>query len=222
MKKVLKRLFALIPAYAILPVLSFLLVNFLAFTVTEWTMDSVTRYAIALPLDEKIPFLPPFILVYVLAFGQWALSWILIARESPETVCRFAFADIVSKLIALACFLLYPTTMDRPAFEVTDFFTFLVRFIYQVDKPYNLFPSIHVIESYLALRAAFQLKHVSKAYRAFSIVFTVLVCLAILFVKQHLVLDIPGGILACEMGLLAARICHRPLKTLSERLPYGK
>ena len=43
-------------------------------------------------------------------------------------------------------------------------------------------------------------------YKAFSGVFAVLVCASTVLVKQHVLLDIPAGILLAEFGLLMARL----------------
>ena len=216
MKRLLSLIRKLIPDYAWVYLGSFLAVNFVAFSLTQILMDDVTRYNLTLPIDDRIPLVPWFVIIYMIAFAQWAISWILISRESKEAVRYFAIADIISKLICLAVFVFYPTTMDRPSVEVTDLFTWILKnVIYGVDKPYNLLPSIHIIESHLALRAAFSLKKPPKFYRWIHIPLNVMIALSILFIKQHVFVDIPGGIIACEIGLFGAWLITKKRKLTS-------
>ena len=213
MKRLLSLIKKVIPEYAWVYLGSFLAVNFVAFSLTQILMDNVTRYSVTLPIDDKIPLIPWFVIIYMGAFAQWIISWILISRESKEAVRYFAIADIISKLLCLAIFVFYPTTMERPSVEVTNLFTWLLKnVIYAVDKPYNLFPSIHIIESHLALRAAFLLKKPPKYYKWIQIPANILITLSILFVKQHVLLDIPGGFVACEIGLLGAYLLLKKRK----------
>ena len=202
-----------IPDYAWIYLIQVILVNFAVFSLTQILLDGIPRYDMTLPLDGKIPFVPSFVLFYVSAFVQWGLSWFLIARESKETLRYYATADIFAKLLCLLFFVFYPTTMDRPDFEVTGLLTWGLKLIYTIDKPYNLFPSIHILASHLALRAAFRLQKPPKFYRWIQIPLSVLIFLSILLVKQHVVLDIPSGVIVCELGLLGAYLMSRKRKS---------
>ncbi|MBO6159838.1 MAG: phosphatase PAP2 family protein [Firmicutes bacterium] len=217
MTKIINFVKKLLPSYAIGPLAAVIFVNFVVFSGTQLLMDDVNRYSVLTEIDRLVPFVPAFIYIYFLAFAQWFLSWILIAREGKPFLYRFAAADILSKLICLIFFVFYPTVMDRPVFEVTGAATFLVNLAYQVDKPYNLFPSIHVLESCMACAAAFSFSRPPKYSRTLNILFSLLVCLSVMFVKQHAFLDIPGGIAAALLGLLGARLLKNPIDRLARR-----
>ena len=66
-------------------------------------------------------------------------------------------------------------------------------------------PSIHVLGSWIAVRAAFQMKDVHWLYKAANVIMLILCCLSVVYVKQHYVIDIPAGILVTEIGLAAAK-----------------
>ncbi|MBQ2042757.1 MAG: phosphatase PAP2 family protein, partial [Firmicutes bacterium] len=104
------------------------------------------------------------------------------------------------------CFIVYPTIIERPSIEVTDFFTWVLNFIYAADRPFNCLPSIHVLASWIAMRAAFVMKKPGNAYKAVMAVITVLCMLSVIFTKQHYVIDIPAGILAAEAGLAISKL----------------
>ena len=210
----------LIPSYAYLPLILVVSFNFISFSMTQLLMGEAGRHTLFTSLDHAIPFVPGFIYIYVLAFVQWGVNWIPIAREGKEFCYYYAMADIVAKIVCFLFFVFYPTIMIRPEFEVTGFTTFLVDLIYKIDKPYNLFPSIHVLGSYLATRVSFRLSKAPRYYRLANVVLTCLVCLSILFVKQHVVLDIPGGILACEIGLTIAYLCRNRVRRTIRRISH--
>ena len=139
----LKQTNPLIPKYAIKPLALALLVNSCVYMGIAQLRRFLTFSSLETPLDTALPFLAPFVLFYVLAFVQWGLNYLLIARDSKELCYRFAFGNIIAKLICLFFFVFLPTTLARPEVTGTDLCNRLVRLIYTFDPPVNLFPSIH-------------------------------------------------------------------------------
>lgn len=167
----------------------------------------LTFSSLETPLDTALPFLAPFVLFYVLAFVQWGLNYLLIARDSKELCYRFAFGNIIAKIICLFFFLLLPTTLARPEVTGTDLCSRLVRLIYTSDPPVNLFPSIHCLESWCCIRASFLLKKSNRAYQTATLIMSLGVFASTLFIKQHVIADVFGGIVVFEAGFwLAGRI----------------
>ena len=98
----------------------------------------------------------------------------------------------------------------------TGFCEWLVRFIYQMDAPVNLFPSIHCLESWCAIHAAFAMKKMPKWYRLVTVVMSLGVFASTLFIKQHVILDMFGGIAVFEIGYwIAGKIVPRLHKKVS-------
>ena len=58
--------------------------------------------------------------------------------------------------------------------------------------------------SYFVWRGTLGCKKVPLWYKVFNFVFLVLVCLSILFVKQHVIVDIPAALIISESAI---RIC---------------
>ena len=164
-----------------------------------------------LPLDAYIPFVPAMMLVYVLAFVQWLVCFALLVWEPPRRCRYFALGIVFAELICAACFLIYPTWMaNRPVPEGTDFFNRLTAFIFAADDPSrNLFPSLHCAFSWLSLRVTLASERVKTPLRVANAVFTLLVFASVVLVKQHVVVDIPAGVAAAELGLLLSRLCRR-------------
>lgn len=197
----------MIPKYAIKPLALALLVNSCVYMGIAQLRRFLTFSSLETPLDTVLPFLAPFVLFYVLAFVQWGLNYLLIARDSKELCYRFAFGNIIAKLICLFFFVFLPTTLARPEVTGTDLCSRLVRLIYTFDPPVNLFPSIHCLESWCCIRASFLLKKSNRAYQTATLIMSLGVFASTLFIKQHVIADVFGGIVVFEAGFrLAGRI----------------
>ena len=105
----------LIPKYARKPLLITLGINCVVYYGPKLLMPVLHYHKLQTALDPLIPQVPVFIYIYVLAFLQWGLGYIIIARDSRERCYRVLSGEIIVKLIALTIFLLWPTVMDRPA-----------------------------------------------------------------------------------------------------------
>ena len=206
MKKLRKFWDWFIPSYARLPLLIVLLFNFFAFYLPKVLTPILNLHTIHTALDDKIPLVPGFIFVYVLAFAQWGFGYIIIARDSRERCYRVLSGELISKAMSMLVFLFYATRMDRPTVEVHDFTTWFLAFIYRMDTPINLFPSLHCLESWLCFRGAIGLKRMPRWYTWFQFVFTLLVFATVLLVKQHVWPDILGGVAFAELGQLLGRL----------------
>ncbi len=203
----LKKTNPLIPKYAIKPLALALLVNSCVYMGIAQLRRFLTFSSLETPLDTALPFLAPFVLFYVLAFVQWGLNYLLIARDSKELCYRFAFGNIIAKLICLFFFVFLPTTLARPEVTGTDLCSRLVRLIYTFDPPVNLFPSIHCLESWCCIRASFLLKKSNRTYQTATLIMSLGVFASTLFIKQHVIADVFGGIVVFEAGFrLAGRI----------------
>ena len=211
--KIKEKINDLLPKYAVLPLILALMVNNCIYIGVAQFKNVLSFSSLATSLDEKIPLITPFVIFYVLAYIQWILNYILIGRDSKALCYRFVSGDILSKIICLFFFILMPTTLIRPEITGTDIFSQLVRFIYSVDSPVNLFPSIHCLESWCCIRAAFKL-HLktperTHIYQAATIIMSLGVFASTLFIKQHVIVDVFGGIAAFEIGLRCADLLRK-------------
>ena len=75
-----------------------------------------------------------------------------------------------------------------------------------MDSPDNLFPSIHCLESWVCLRTAFAIKGLPSWYKGASAVMTVGVFLSTVFLKQHVVVDMVGAVVAVELGFWIMKV----------------
>ena len=205
--KLKETLHNLLPKYAVFPLILALVINNCVYIGAAQLRDSLTFHSLETPLDRAIPLLTPFILFYIFAYVQWGINYIFIGRDSKTLCYQFVFADILSKIICLFFFLLFPTTLIRPEITGTDLCSRLVQLIYTIDAPVNLFPSIHCLESWACIRAAFLLKKSNRTYKVVTVLMSLGVFASTLLIKQHVIVDVFGGILVFEVGFwIAGRI----------------
>lgn len=195
-----------IPEYGLLSLISCFLVNSIIYWGTQLLMKDKIHYDFTSELDNKIPFVKEWVVIYLVCYVFWAANYILISREGKDEWFRFAFADMLSRIICGVFFIALPTTNVRPAVDGNDIFSWLMRLVYMKDLPTNLFPSIHCLVSWFCFIGIKKSKKVPLWYKVFSCIFAILVCLSTQFTKQHYLIDIIGGIVLAELCYYIA--CH--------------
>ncbi len=208
----------ILPIYAWIPLLFAVVFNFAAYIGGNLISQNKYHYHIDLPIDAMIPVVPFFITFYVLAYVQWILGYIIICRESRERCFRVMTAEVTAKIICLLFFIFFPTTAERDMLTGDGIFIWLTNLVYSVDTPNNLLPSIHCLESYAVFRGAIGLKKTPKWYLPVMLFFSIGVFASTVFLKQHVIIDIPAGILVFELGLLITKLTRSDEK-LSALLP---
>ena len=166
---------------------------------------SWSRFDLTTSLDSMIPFSAPWIIIYApVCFILWGIGFYYTGREARPVCFRIVKADIIALCICFICFLGFPTTMVRPAVSGRDIFSRMIRLVYGIDVPVNLFPSIHCMLIWLFARTSRQLEKAPSWYRTVIWPAAFLVIISTLFVKQHVVADVLAGVLTAEAGILAA------------------
>lgn len=174
----------------------------------------VPIHLVSIPLDNRIPFIPVFVIFYYSWFIYCAVPMLLfLFFDEDDYLKSFAFLAIgMASFIIINYF--YSTGLDiRPAsVPGTDIFSAMVRKIYSVDTPTNVLPSIHVYNSvgiHICLLHSNLLKKVlarfsadqkdyEKKFRITSTVsgiWAILIIFSTLFIKQHSVIDLLAGLL---------------------------
>ncbi len=205
LKRTVNRIRSLLPDYGWVCLIFLILVQCAVFWATRIPLMFMEKMDLSLPLDDRIPFRPVWISIYVLSFASWAITFFLLFRQRKDHVYRNSAAYFLTLVLTGATFLLLPGAIERPEVPGRDFFSFLTRLIYAVDQPNNLCPSLHVICSYYCWRALWDTESIPLWYRRFNFVFLLLVCCCILLVKQHVIVDIPAGVLVSELPLQLAK-----------------
>lgn len=150
------------------------------------------------PLDDRIPFLPYFVVAYcswhpiMILVGLW-----LLFRDGSAFRRYMQFIAIGFTASTLICFLI-PNGQDlRPAvFENPNIFTAILSGIYRADTNTNVFPSVHVIGCLALIFTALDSAGLKKV-RMPLILWSFVIIASTVFVKQHSILDVFGAIVLC-------------------------
>ena len=147
-------------------------------------------------IDDRIPFIPSFVIFYVMWYLFLILIPLLILKYNKKVFDKYIVVSIVYAILEGIIFILFPTTMNRQPLVVTDISTWVVDIIYKVDTPVcNLFPSAHCAFSILFIISILDVKEVKKEYKILIIISSLLIILSTLFIKQHVVIDVLGALL---------------------------
>ncbi len=146
-------------------------------------------------LDDTIPFIRYFIIPYMIWMPFLYLTFIYFYFKDRELYFRALFAYTLSVLICYGIYLLFQTTVPRLQLQDNDLLSRMVMFVYQNDAPYNCFPSIHCLSSYLLFIAAKSSPAIRpKSVAAIGVVAWFII-ISTLFVKQHVVMDVLAGVM---------------------------
>lgn len=181
---------------------------------------SAYHHSLEVWADGLIPFLPWTVSIYLGCFLFWTVLYLYFARGDRVFALRFFSADLMAKGVCFLFFLLLPTTNLRPPVPGDGLWDHLLRFVYQVDAPSNLFPSIHCLVSWLCFIGARNCKNLPPwAVRSTGLT-AALICLSTLTTRQHVLADVAGGILLAELSWWAAGSPYisQPFSRLAQRL----
>jgi len=162
------------------------------------------------PLDDRIPFVKEFVLVYVLWYPLMVGMTFYLLFTDRRAFVRYAAAVIAGLSASVIIFFIFPSGQEmRPAsLPGNDLCSALLRGIYAADTNTNVLPSMHVVGTLAAMAAAWDAPSVSHPVRWSILALGVLINLSTVLVKQHSVLDIFAGvILFLPIWLLVYRRC---------------
>lgn len=195
--------------HALLPLLYFPL-YMLAFSYLERTVT--TEFALVhMKLDDYIPFIEYFVVPYYLWFPYIAATVVTFLFLDKKDYYKLCITLGTGMTLFLLVSYLIPNGHDlRPvAFPRDNIFSSLVKAMYGIDTPTNLFPSIHCYNSimaHIAIRENETLKK-RKGIRVCSFILCVSIVLSTMFIKQHSVFDAFTAIL---LSIIMYLLVYKP------------
>jgi uncharacterized BrkB/YihY/UPF0761 family membrane protein len=111
--------------------------------------DRGTIYHIPTFIDNAIQFNKYFIVPYVIWYFYVFFIIFYFAVYSENKYFRLIIGIVTGMLVCFIIYYFFPTVVPRPTVYGDDIFARAVKIIYTRDKPYNCFPSIHVLDSVL-------------------------------------------------------------------------
>jgi membrane-associated phospholipid phosphatase len=140
-------------------------------------------------IDDKIPFLPIFILPYIIWYafilGYLIYFWYKDTRVYLKTLTMI----VIGELVCFVIYFFFQTTVPRPDLVGDGILIELVGMIYSHDQPFNAFPSIHVLTTFAIILGNINISNKHIIHSIFVPVMGSLIIISTLFVKQHYILD---------------------------------
>ena len=156
-------------------------------------------------LDDMIPFVRQFVLVYVLWYPLMLGTTLYLLLKDRRAFLRYARSVVLGLTACMLTFVLLPSGQElRPA-EVpgSDLTARLLRAIYAADTNTNVFPSMHVVGTLAAVIGIFDSRSAPRGVQWGVAALGVLINTSTVLIKQHSVLDILGGVVLYWLVYLA-------------------
>jgi len=149
--------------------------------------------------ERYIPFVPAMIIPYMSIDLLFVLAPFLCRDRAEVKVLAQRLTAVV--IGAAVCFLIYPLELAVPRPHAEGFFGAIYNGFTQLDRPYNLSPSMHIaLRTVLAAHFA---KHCGGTLRLAMHVWFCLIGCSTLLLYQHHVIDVVGGFVLATLVMYA-------------------
>ena len=172
------------------------------FFASMWVMELLNRpfgivRDLSIPFDQVIPLWPWTVVIYM----TWAPLIIALAfvyfLYDRHLMRRYLITMGVGQLLANLTFPFFQTAIPRPyeqVFSGTDIFSKMLAIVYRVDNHYCGFPSIHVINCVITMVMIWSFREAKTWVKLLVTIYFGFIAITTVTTKQHVVLDIPGGV----------------------------
>lgn len=161
--------------------------------------ENPDRHAMYMDWELGVPLVPWMIVIYLSYVGVFLLLPMVMKKE--QALVSLAYSFLASTLVATVIFVLFPGELGYHRPEYVAGFDFFFQGLYEIDRPHNLYPSIHVTFSALTAWAMVHQTNV-RWFHVAILGWAVLLAASVILVHQHHLFDI-------LTGLLLAGGCYR-------------
>ncbi|MBM71248.1 MAG: hypothetical protein CL847_00490 [Crocinitomicaceae bacterium] len=147
--------------------------------------------------ELEIPLIPGFILLYtsfyfLLLLGFWTC-------KTKVDLQNLSVQMVVCAIIAAFVFVASPAELGYTRSEETGLFKPIYDLLFSLDKPTNLYPSLHIAFSYVA--TWFVLGQTRRViFKLFFLIWFVGICCSVILVHQHHLFDVVTGLVLGVVG----------------------
>lgn len=178
-------------------VICFFIIYMIFFVILE-CRDAGTYINTETWIDQYIPFNEYFVVPYILWFVYIACGFIYFVFIEQSGFQRTSFYLFTGMMTCLLLYLIFPNQQNlRVELSHSNIFQCLVSFIYTIDSPTNVCPSIHVYNS-LMMMVSIQKSKLIKNHQWLSflnVALALLICLSTVMIKQHAFIDVVFGVI---------------------------
>lgn len=163
-----------------------------------WLEKNVTTYTLLhVKFDDMIPFCEYFIIPYLLWFAYVPIVMMYVFFTSKKEFYKASAYLFIGMSICLFICTVWPNGQNLRMNIVNDnICSDIVKILYTTDTNTNVFPSIHVFNSigvFLILCKSERMKG-HNIIKSIAGILSVFIILSTMFLKQHSVIDVIGGI----------------------------
>lgn len=150
-------------------------------------------------IDQNTPLIKIFVIPYLIWYPFIIITMLYLCIKDRSVYFKTLLSYVIGLIVCYMTYLVFQTTVPRPNLLGDDLFTKLLGMVYNADQPFNAFPSIHVLSSFLMMKAI-SMSIIKNRINQFIIHSnSIIIILSTLFVKQHVILDVISGILVAEV-----------------------
>ncbi|MGJ7913276.1 phosphatase PAP2 family protein [Neobacillus sp. LXY-1] len=161
----------------------------------EWLNNRPHRAVdISTTMDQYIPFMPVFIIPYILWYGYIFIYLVYFCFKDTKVYIKTIILIVTAECICFIVYYFFQTTVPRPEVVGHHALENLVRYIYENDQPFNCFPSIHVLTTFVIILASLHIKNKHFLNTIMIHVIGSFIIISTLFVKQHVIFDMIGSL----------------------------
>ena len=152
-------------------------------------------------LDDYIPFLEIFAIPYFLWFAYIAVGYIFFNADFPRRICTHVYFSVHRHDGVPSLFIrFFPNCqqlrVDYDTLGRSNVLIDWIRSLQNMDSSYDVFPSIHCLNSIGMHIAIAKSKQITKCRRLIvwsSLILAILIIMSTVFIKQHSILDVFGA-----------------------------
>lgn len=167
-------------------------------------------------IDDHFPFISVFVVIYLYSYVFWISGIAIASLTGKRNYINFIVGLLTADILCFLILVLAPTYMDRAAegliahTEEPGFFNWVLALVYRADggiRGYNLFPSLHCMASLYCYMGIRRRPEIPRGIRIYSLITVILICMSVVFIKQHYFID-------TVVGLLIPIVCREALRKL--------
>ncbi|PZT56652.1 phosphatase PAP2 family protein [Paenibacillus silvae] len=163
------------------------------------------------PIDQMLPFIPAMSIPYL---GWYPFVFGVLAYLCAKDRLKYYRVLLSMNICVWICYLIYfnfQTMVPRPELTVAGPGSAVISWLYSQDRPFNCFPSIHALHSYLVMRAVLSVSNIRRFIKVLVSAGAALIIISTLLIKQHVIYDALGAIVLgeCIFTIITGLALHR-------------
>lgn len=163
-------------------------------------------------IDSRIPFVSIFVYFYIGWYLMLFFVPFIFYKHDELNFNKYILATFISITVCGIIYFCFPTLIIREPIAVNNITTFLIDLIYKLDTPaLNCLPSMHCLISFLFMIYSTLSKKLPTQYKCFINVFSILVVVSTVLIKQHFIIDV---VTALIISIIISVIVNKKIKTV--------